>query len=144
RTRGAATEQVVSRDSLRDRTVDVIVQLERRDGAYIMSVAKWGDTLVTTQLTDVSLPDSVYVGLYVCAHNDTVVERAVFSNVRVTVPAPTTLRPYRDYLGSRLEILDVASGNATVVHTYTGSFQAPNWTHDGKALIYAQEGKLYR
>jgi Tol biopolymer transport system component len=30
------------------------------------------------------------------------------------------------------------------VHHYRGSFQAPNWTHDGKALIYAQEGHLYR
>jgi Tol biopolymer transport system component len=41
-------------------------------------------------------------------------------------------------------VLDVASGNATVVHEYRGSFQAPNWTHDGKALIYAQEGRLHR
>ena len=30
------------------------------------------------------------------------------------------------------------------MHQYRGSFQAPNWTHDGKALIYAQEGRLYR
>ena len=72
------------------------------------------------------------------------VERAEFSNVRITKPAPATLVPYRDYLGSHLEILDVASGNATIVHQYRGSFQAPNWTLDGKALIYAQEGRLYR
>jgi len=52
--------------------------------------------------------------------------------------------PYRDYLGSNLEILDLTTGNATIVHQYRGSFQAPNWTHDGKALIYAQEGRLYR
>jgi len=51
---------------------------------------------------------------------------------------------YRDYLGSNLEILDVASGNATIMHQYRGSFQAPNWTRDGKALIYSQEGRLYR
>jgi len=43
-----------------------------------------------------------------------------------------------------IEILDVASGNATIVHQYHGSFQAPNWTRDGRALIYAQEGRLYR
>ncbi|AHG88938.1 WD40-like beta Propeller containing protein [Gemmatirosa kalamazoonensis] len=143
RTRGATTEQVVSPDSLSDPS-DAVVQLERRDGVYLMSVARWGDTLVTTRLADVSLPDSVYVGLYVCAHNDTVVERARFSNVRITVPAWAELRTYRDFLGSRLEILDVGSGNATVIHTYAGSFQAPNWTHDGKALVYAQDGKLYR
>ena len=139
RTAGAITDQVRSADSLPD-----VVQLERRDGTYIMSVAHFGDTLVTTQLADVTLPDTVYVGMFICAHNDTVTETAVLSNVRVTVPARTGLVPYREYLGSNLELLDVASGNRTIVHQYTGSFQAPNWTHDGKALIYAQEGKLYR
>ncbi|HVH66339.1 MAG TPA: hypothetical protein VM716_00575 [Gemmatimonadales bacterium] len=109
-----------------------------------MSVARFGDTLATQELAGVSLPDTVYVGLFVCAHNDTVVERAAFSNVRITKPAPPGLVPYRDYLGSNLEILDVASGNADVVHQYRGSFQAPNWTRDGKALIYAQEGRLFR
>ncbi len=79
-----------------------------------------------------------------CAHNDTVTERATFSNVRITMPAKRDFVPYRDYIGSNLEILDVATGNATVVHQYSGSFQAPNWTRDGTALIFAQEGRLYR
>lgn len=139
RTQAAITEQVKSADSLSD-----VVQLERRDGVYIMSVARFGDMLVTQELTGISLPDAVYVGLFVCAHNDTVTERAVFSNVRITAPAPRDLVPYRTYLGSRLEVLDVATGNATVVHEYAGSFQAPNFTHDGTALIYAQEGRLHR
>jgi Tol biopolymer transport system component len=139
RVAGALTEQFKSMDSVVD-----VVQLERRDGAYIMSVAKYGDTLATQELTGVSFPDTVYVGLYVCAHNDTVTEQAVFSNVRITVPAKRDFRPYRDYLGSNLEILDIATGNARIVHQYKGSFQAPNWTRDGRALIYAQEGLLYR
>ncbi|HXN75033.1 MAG TPA: hypothetical protein VN876_00260, partial [Gemmatimonadaceae bacterium] len=142
RTTGATTEEAKSRDSLPN--ADAVIQLERRDGVYIMSVARFGDTLVTQQLADMSLPDTVYVGLFVCAHNDTVVEHAAFSNVRVTVPAKGDLVAYRDYLGSNLEILDVATGNATIVHQYRGSFQAPNWTRDGKALIYSQEGLLYR
>ena len=139
---GAVTEEQKSQDSLPN--ADAVIQLERRDGAYIMSVAQFGDTLVTQELTGVSLPDTVYVGLFVCAHNDGIVERATFSNVRITVPAGPKLVPYRDYLGSNLEILDLASGNATIVHRYHGSFQAPNWTPDGRALIYAQEGRLYR
>ena len=142
RTTGATTEEAKSRDSLPN--ADAVIQLERRDGVYIMSVARFGDTLVTQQLSDMSLPDTVYVGLFVCAHNDTAIEHAAFSNVRVTVPAKSDLVAYRDYLGSNLEILDVATGNATTVHQYRGSFQAPNWTRDGKALIYSQEGLLYR
>jgi TolB protein len=142
RTTGAITEETKSRDSLPN--ADAVIQLERRDGVYIMSVARFGDTLVAQQLADMSLPDTVYVGLFVCAHNDTIIERAAFSNVRITVPAKGDLVAYRDYLGSNLEILDVATGNATIVHQYRGSFQAPNWTRDGKALIYSQEGRLYR
>lgn len=139
---GAMTQEMQSSDSVREN--DAVVQLERRDGVYIMSVAQFGDTLATEQLGGVTLPDTVYVGLFVCAHNGTVTERAEFSNVRITVPAPATLVPYRDYLGSDLEILDVASGDATVVHHYAGSFQAPNWTPDGRSLIYAQDGRLLR
>src|SRR6266851_1213930 len=75
---------------------------------------------------------------------DSLTERATFSNVRITMPAKRDFVPYRDYIGSNLEILDVATGNATVVHQYSGSFQAPNWTRDGTALIFVQEGRLYR
>ena len=142
KTSGGITEEAKSRDSLSGS--DAVIQLERRDGVYHMSVARFGDTLVTREIAGVSLPDTVYVGLFVCAHNDTVVERATFSNVRITTPAKRDLVLYREYIGSNLEILDVATGNATIVHSYRGSFQAPNWTPDGKALIYAQEGLLYR
>ena len=81
---GAITEEIKSPDSLPD--ADAVIELERRDGEYYMSVARFGDTLVTQRLTTVSLPDTVYVGLFVCAHNDTVTERAMFSNVRITTP----------------------------------------------------------
>ena len=141
RSTGATTEENKSSDSLPD--PDAVIQLERRDGVYLMSVARFGDTLVTQQLSDVSLPDTVYAGVFVCAHSETNVERASFSNVRITTPKKADAVAYRDYLGSNLEILDVKSGNATIVHQYHGSFQAPNWTRDGKALVYAQEGLIY-
>jgi len=78
---GAITEEEKSADSLPD--VEAIIQLERRDGDYFMSVARVGDTLVTQRLAGVSLPDTVYVGLFVCSHNATVTERAIFSKVRI-------------------------------------------------------------
>ena len=88
---GAITEEIKSPDSLPD--ADAVIELERRDGEYYMSVARFGDTLVTQRLTTVSLPDTVYVGLFVCAHNDTVMERAMFSHVRITTPAKRRTRP---------------------------------------------------
>ncbi|HST07515.1 MAG TPA: GNAT family N-acetyltransferase [Gemmatimonadaceae bacterium] len=143
RAAGGTTEEIRSPDSL-PAAADAEIQLERRDGVYLMSVGRFGDSLVTHELTGMTLPDTVYVGLFVCAHNDTVTEHAQFSNVRITIPAKSGFAEYRDYIGSNLEILDLATGNATIVHQYSGSFQAPNWTRDGKALIYAQEGRLYR
>src|ERR1700674_747998 len=55
RTTGTITEEAKSRDSLPN--ADAVIQLERRDGVYIMSVARFGDTLVTQELADVPLAD---------------------------------------------------------------------------------------
>jgi TolB protein len=74
------------------------------------------------------LGDDVYVGLYVCSHNDAVSEQAIFRNVRVVVPAKDDFVPYKDYLGSNLEILDVESGHRQIIYS----------------LIYNSNGRLYR
>jgi Tol biopolymer transport system component len=44
---------------------------------------------------------------------------------------------------SRLEILTVATGQRTVAHRAPARFEAPNWTPDGKWLVFNQEGKLF-
>lgn len=139
RSRGADTEQVESAVTFAN-----VLQLERRKGAYIMSVARPGETFTTNELSDVQLPNEVYVGLFVCAHNPDVVEKGRFTNVRVTEPAPDDFRPYRDYIGSRLEVVNVDTGHRMIKRVDTGSLQAPNWTPDDKALIYNKEGRLYR
>src|SRR6266567_7451885 len=76
---GGITEEQKSADSLPD--ADAIIRLERRGGVYVLSVAQVGDTFVTQRLAGVTLPDTVYVGLFVCSHNATVTERATFRNV---------------------------------------------------------------
>jgi Tol biopolymer transport system component len=121
-----------------------VIQLQRKGDKYVASMARFGDPLVNEEIADIQLGDDVYVGLFVCSHNNDVVERAVFSNVRITVPAPDNFVPYRDYIGSQLEILEVEQGSRRVVHSVSDSLQAPNWTRDGKALIYNRNGRLYR
>jgi len=121
-----------------------VVRLERKGSSWAMSAARSGEPLVSGRVTDLALGDEVYVGLFICSHNADVSEQATFDNVRITVPAPEGFVPYRDYIGSRLEILDLESGRRTVVLTTPGSIQAPNWTADGKALIYNGGGLLYR
>jgi TolB protein len=139
RTAGALTEETRSTVTAAD-----VIQLERKGGTYTMSVARFGDLFVTTELPDLNLGDEVYAGLFVCAHNQDVVEKAVFSDVRITVPAADNFVPYRDYIGSNLELMNVAAGARTVIYHVPDSLQAPNWTRDGKTLIYNRNGRLYR
>ena len=139
RARGAETEEARFERGGAD-----VIQLERRGNALVMSAARFGEPFATRAVEHAGLGDEVYVGLFVCSHEGGVTERAVFRDVRVTVPAPAGLVPYRDYIGSRLEILDVATGRRRVVHTVRDSLQAPNWTRDGRALVYNRNGRLYR
>lgn len=47
-------------------------------------------------------------------------------------------------LESRLEIINISTGERTIVHRENVRFEAPNWTLDGRELIFNQEGLLYR
>ena len=137
--KGGQTEEVRSKVSAPD-----VIQLERRGNTYTMRVAKFGEPFVTEQVTDVNIGDEVYVGLFVCAHNKDVVEKGTFRDVRLTVPAKENFVPYREYIGSQIELLDIATGNREIIYTAPKSLQAPNWTPDNKALIYNSEGLMYR
>lgn len=139
RTIGGLTEEV--RAPLQGADV---IQLERRGSNYLMSVARFGEPFQTVQVTNLDLGDEVYAGIFVCSHNPDVIEQAVFENVCITIPARIGFVPYKDYLGSNLEILDVESGRREIVRQSPDSLQAPNWTPDGRALIYNSKGRLYR
>lgn len=136
--KGATTEEIKSNVSGAD-----VLQLERKGNTYKMSAARFGDVF-TSEDVSLDLGDEVYVGLFVCSHNKDVTERAVFTNVRITVPARDDFVPYRDYIGSNLEVMDVAIGKRKIVYSATDSLQAPNWTKDGRALIFNRNGRLYR
>ena len=120
-----------------------VIQLERKGNTYIMSVARKGDLFVTDSVSNVDLGDDVYVGLFICAHNPDVVEKAVFNNVRIVVPAPNNLQTYKQYIGSDIEILDLENQNSKIVYQSPKSLQAPNWMKDGKNLLYNSDGLLY-
>jgi Tol biopolymer transport system component len=137
RAAGANTEQVESAAKGAD-----VLQIERRGRAFIMSVARSGDPFTRDELTGVDLGDEVYVGLFLCSHNPAVRESAVFRNVRITVPPTPGWVPYRDYIGSNVEVLSLLNGDRTVVATSPISIQAPNWTRDGTSLLWNSEGRL--
>jgi hypothetical protein len=61
----------------------------------------------------------------VCSLDPERTEKAIFSNVRLTIPAPEGFVPYRDFIGSRLELLDVRTGRRKVIYESEVPFEAP-------------------
>jgi TolB protein len=133
---GSNTEQFTLSVSNTD-----VLQLERRGNTYIFSAARYGKPFASQQLADFNLGDEVYAGLFICSHKAAVVEKATFRDVRIIRPAAAEFVPYRDYLGSVLEILNVETGKLEQIYKSTQPFEAPNWTRDGQALIYNTSGR---
>ncbi len=131
------TEQVVLSSN------PVHIELQRSGNIFTFSAAAPGENYKSSS-KELVLNEEVYAGLFICSHNENVVEKAVFSNVRIIIPAAKDFRPYRDYIGSHVEVMDVFTGHRKILHSASNSLQAPNWTKDGKHLIYNSEGLLYK
>ncbi|MDO3384429.1 hypothetical protein QWI17_01110 [Gilvimarinus sp. SDUM040013] len=121
-----------------------VLQLERRGNQFIMSAARMGEPFQVTSVSHIEFDQTVYVGLALCAHKSDAVETANISNVRFIKPAAADFVPYRDYIGSNLEILDLTTLQRRVVYQAEGSIQAPNWTPDNQSLIFNADGKLFK
>lgn len=140
RTAGAITEEKRSKLTHAD-----VIQLERKGNTYTMRVARFGEPFITEDLSDIDLSEEVYVGLFVGSHNKDVVETGVFRDVRITIPFKGEADNRSSMtLGSNLEVMEIATGNREVIYNVPNSIQAPNWTIDGKSLIYnGSDGLIY-
>lgn len=119
------------------------VRIEKNGDYLSMSVGSGKDDLSYTGGTfKLPFTGSFYIGLGVCAHNNENLETAVFSNVRLEqiTQKPDSLRKVE----STLEIISVASFDRRVVYHTKEHIEAPNWTPDGRWLIYNSGGLLYR
>ena len=122
-----------------------ILQLERSGKQIIMRAAMIGEPLQeigAQQMPD--LPDEILAGLFVCAHNEEVIEEGRAWNVRIDQTVPDDYNPNQQgFLKSRLETMNVFDGKRKVIHTYDSRFEAPNWMPNGEKLLFNQEGSLY-
>jgi len=121
-----------------------VIQLERKGDTIIMRSAQWGNPLLETGRLVIAFKAPVYAGLFICSHDTGVVERAIFHNFRIDVPAGEQIDGYQHPSASRLELMEVATGLRKVIYATNGHIEAPNWSHDGKFLIYNSEGLLYK
>ncbi|MDP4218074.1 MAG: biopolymer transporter TolR [Bacteroidota bacterium] len=119
------------------------IEFARSGNTFSFSAATFGENYKTVT-KEMPLNEEAYVGLYICSHVENVIEQAVFSNVRIIIPADRNFKPYTDYIGSHLEIMDVATGRRKILYSAPNSLQAPTWTPDNKYLIYISDGLMYR
>ena len=120
------------------------IRLERNGSTIIFYAANYGEPLKEVARKDLDLGDDVYVGLFLTSHEELVSEQAIFSNVRISIPAKPEFVPYRDYSSSNIEILDISNSNRKVIFSSKDDVEAPNWMKDGSALIYNSKGLLYK
>lgn len=120
------------------------VQIEKMGNIYMLRISKNNTPLDEVASVEVNLGENFHVGMFVCSHNAEVMEQARFWNVRLDVTADTKGGDQAPPSPSRLEILNIETGMREVVYTSEKHFEAPNWSRNGKFLIYNQEGKLYR
>jgi hypothetical protein len=135
-TQGADTEERVLTVTNAD-----VLQFERRGSTFIFSAARYGEPFASVQVENLDLGSNVLAGLFICSHAADTVERALFRDVRLIVPPTPNFRPYQDYLGSVLEVLELSTGRLQQLHSSAQPFEAPNWTRDGKSLVYNLSGR---
>jgi TolB protein len=118
------------------------VRIEKRgDFFYAFVSGKNGKLQPAGAATKLALTGPFYVGIGVCAHDKNVVEKAVFSHLALQQLKPVS---GKNVLVSTLETVNVTSTDRHVEYVATAHFEAPNWTHDGSALIFNQDGTIRR
>jgi len=123
-------------------TAPKTVRIEKR-GDYFYAFVSGSDAKLhpAGASTKLALTGDFYIGIGVCAHDKNAVEKATFSNVSFEQLPPST---GKQVLVSSLETVSVASTDRHVEYTAAAHFEAPNWSRDGKFLIFNQDGTLRR
>jgi Tol biopolymer transport system component len=135
--KGAATHEIQSNVPRPTR-----IRLTKRGKDFYISVAGRSKELrIAGGSARFSLAEPFYVGIGVCAHSKDRSETAVFSNVEIAGVLADSRTPV---LHSTLETITISSTDRRVVHVVPERIEAPNWTPDGRFLIFNGGGRLYR
>ena len=123
-----------------------VLQLIVHADTIIMQAAEKGNPLqeVGRLSINFTVDQEYFAGLFVCSHNPDIVEEAIFRNTRLSIPAKDDFIPYTDYIGARLEILDITTGDRKIIYESELPIEAPNWSRDGKYFIVNAEGLLFK
>lgn len=120
------------------------IAIERQGEVFFMSVAAdaSGQLQPAGAFMRVRLPDPVYVGLAVCAHDNKVLEQARFTKVELHKNPEITTG--KQVLHCALEVVPIASGDRRAVYHTTNHIEAPNWSKDGQEFYFNSQGHIVR
>jgi Tol biopolymer transport system component len=121
------------------------IRLEKRGDVITMFLSMKDEPLHQVGASiKMHFDEPFYAGLGVCSHNKDVVEKATFSNVELTTPAPL-LASSNLALYSTLQTIGIEDSfrRALVVTTDKDRLEAPNWSRDGKTLIFDRDGRIW-
>ena len=121
------------------------LRLEKRGDTITLFLSMHGEPLHQVGASiKLHFDGDFYAGLGVCAHNKDAVEQAAFAHVDLQplMPPPT---PASMALYSTLQTIAIDNNArmAFVIQTGKGQMEAPNWSRDGKTLIFNRAGKLW-
>ena len=140
RTAGATTQDIELNIGAPHR-----VRLEKRGDTITMYVSMSGEPLHQVGASiKLHLDGTFYAGMGVCSHNKDVTEKATFSNVELAaLPAANPSANVDLYSTLQTISIDNNFRRAIVIVSDRGHMEAPNWSRDGKVLIFDREGKLF-
>jgi TolB protein len=139
RKRGATTQDIeLNIDSPQE------LRLEKRGDTFTMFLSNHGEPLHQVGASiKLHLDEPFYAGIGVCSHNKHVVEQATFSDLKLEKLQPQQMSGQAT-LYSTLQTIGIEDNfrRAMVVSTGPGRMEAPNWTRDGKKLIFNRNGSM--
>jgi TolB protein len=140
RARGATTQDIELNIDSPHR-----LRLEKRGDTVTMFLSMGSEPLHQVGASiKLHLDGPFYAGIGVCSHNKDVTEKAAFANVELTALRPPNA-PANLALYSTLQTIGIEDNfrRAMRITTDRARMEAPNWSRDGKSLIFDRDGKLW-
>ncbi len=128
-----------------DKGAPQTMRLEKRGDTITLFVSMKGEPLHQAGASiKLHFAEPFYVGLGVCSHRDGAPERATFSHLDLK-PLTAPQNPAPLALTSTLKTIDARESyrRALIVLTGWEHIEAPNWSRDGKTLIFTRDGGLW-
>jgi TolB protein len=121
------------------------LRLEKRGDTITLYMSQHGEPLHPSGASiHLHLAEPFYAGIGVCSHDDHAVERAAFTNLALQPLEPVAPgAKLAQYSALQTISINPDARRANVVLFEPARIEAPNWSRDGKSLIFTRDGRLW-